>query len=138
MKKITVLLSFLVSLCTQPGVAQLKLWYSEPAGREWTAALPIGNGRLAGMVYGNVARETIQLNEGTVWTGSPNRNDNPDALASLPTIRQLIFEGKQKEAETLAGKTIQSKKSHGQMYQPVGNLMLSFDGHEQYTGYYRE
>ncbi|MCK8495388.1 glycoside hydrolase family 95 protein [Spirosoma sp. RP8] len=116
----------------------LKLWYNKPAGQTWENALPIGNGRLGAMVYGNVARETIQLNEQTVWSGSPNRNDNPDALAALPQVRQLIFEGKQKEAEQLANKLIITKKSHGQMFQPVGNLNLTFDGHDKVTDYYRE
>ncbi len=116
----------------------LKLWYKQPAGTTWENALPVGNGRLGAMVYGNVEKETVQLNEHTVWTGSPNRNDNPDALASLPEIRKLVFEGKQKEAEQLAAKTIQSKRSHGQMFQPVGSLQLVFDGHNNYTQYYRE
>ena len=90
------------------------------------------------MVYGNVEEETIQLNEHTVWSGSPNRNENPDALASLPEIRKLIFEGKQKDAEAIANKTIITKKSHGQMFEPVGSLHLSFEGHEHYTNYYRD
>ena len=90
------------------------------------------------MVYGNVDTETIQLNEHTVWSGSPNRNDNPLALDSLAEIRKLIFEGKQKEAEQLANRVIISKKSQGQMFEPVGELQLAFDGHENYTNYYRE
>ncbi len=118
--------------------ANMKLWYNNPSGKTWENALPVGNGRLGAMVYGNVAKETIQLNEHTVWSGSPNRNDNPDALASLPEIRRLIFEGKQKQAEQLAGKTIQTQKSNGQMFQPVGNLHLTFDGHDSYSNYYRE
>ncbi|WP_247237622.1 glycosyl hydrolase family 95 catalytic domain-containing protein [Telluribacter sp. SYSU D00476] len=116
----------------------LKLWYTTPAGNIWENALPIGNGRQGAMVYGNVARETIQLNEHTVWSGSPNRNDNPDALAALPEVRKLIFDGKQKEAEQLANKSIITKKSHGQMFQPVGNLHLTFEGHDNYTNYYRD
>src|SRR3954469_3773318 len=87
----------------------LKLWYNKPSGRVWENALPIGNGRLGAMIYGNVDTETIQLNEHTVWSGSPNRNDNPLILDSLAEMRRLIFEGKQKEAETLANKTIISK-----------------------------
>ena len=59
----------------------LKLWYKNPSGATWENALPIGNGRLGAMIYGNVEKETIQLNEHTVWSGSPNRNDNPEALA---------------------------------------------------------
>ncbi|HEY5917047.1 MAG TPA: glycoside hydrolase family 95 protein [Chryseolinea sp.] len=119
-------------------VSRLKLWYNTPSGTTWENALPIGNGRLGAMVYGNVERETIQLNEHTVWSGSPNRNDNPEALSSLPEIRRLIFAGRQKEAEQLANKTIITKKSHGQMFQPVGNLHLDFGGHDQYINYYRE
>lgn len=116
----------------------LKLWYDKPSGWTWENALPIGNGRLGAMVYGNVEKETVQLNEHTVWSGGPNRNDNPLALDSLPKIRQLIFDGKQKQAETIAGAAIITKKSHGQMFEPVGSLHLSFEGHESYINYYRE
>ena len=87
----------------------LKLWYSKPSGTTWENALPIGNGRLGAMVYGNVEKETIQLNEHTVWSGSPNRNDNPLAPDSLAIIRQLIFEGKQKDAERIANRVIVSR-----------------------------
>jgi alpha-L-fucosidase 2 len=118
--------------------APLTLWYKQPAADVWTDALPIGNGRLGAMIFGNVENELIQLNEHTVWSGGPNRNDNPDALASLPEVRRLIFEGKQKEAEQLAAKTIQSKKSHGQKFQPVGDLKIAFEGHGTYTDYSRE
>lgn len=117
---------------------RLRLWYDKPAGDTWENALPIGNGRLGAMVYGNVERETIQLNEHTLWSGSPNRNDNPEAKAALPQIRQLIFEGKQKEAQQLANKTIITRTSHGQMFEPVGNLCLTFKGHDKYSQYYRE
>ncbi|MCE7059441.1 glycosyl hydrolase family 95 catalytic domain-containing protein [Dyadobacter sp. CY343] len=115
-----------------------KLWYNQPSGKVWENALPVGNGRLGGMVYGNVVNETIQLNEHTLWSGGPNRNDNPEALAALPEIRKLIFDGKQKEAEKLANKAIITKKSHGQMFQPLGDLRLTFPGHDSYTNYYRE
>jgi alpha-L-fucosidase 2 len=138
MKKLFLLLGSLFTLQTfaqQPG---FRLWYRQPAGKVWTAALPVGNGRLGGMVYGNPGHDIIQLNEATVWTGSPNRNDNPDALAALPEIRRLIFAGKQKEAQELAAQKMQSKGSHGQMFQPVGDLNLVFPGHDQYRDYYRE
>jgi alpha-L-fucosidase 2 len=116
----------------------LALWYNKPSGTTWENALPIGNGRLGAMVYGNVEKEIVQLNEHTFWSGSPNRNDNPDALMALPKLRQLIFDGKQKEAETLANKVIITKKSSGQMFEPVGNLELTFAGHKTYSNYYRE
>jgi alpha-L-fucosidase 2 len=116
----------------------LKLWYNQPSGDVWENALPVGNGFLGAMVYGNVDSETIQLNEYTVWSGSPNRNDNPLALDSLAEIRKLIIEGKQKEAEQIANRVIISKKSQGQMYEPVGELHLAFDEQKNYTNYYRE
>lgn len=136
MKKL--LLLFWVCTLSAHARQPLKVWFPRPAGATWTDALPVGNGRLGAMVYGNPGREIIKLNEATVWSGGPHRNDNPEALAALPEIRRLIFAGKQKEAQELAGKKIQHPRDHGMMYQPVGNLYLSFPGHEDYTDYRRE
>src|SRR5678815_4622250 len=90
----------------------LKLWYRQPA-TEWVEALPIGNGRLGAMVYGDPLNEQFQLNENTIWAGQPNRNDNPDAKDALPGARKLIFEGKYQEAQDLVNNKFISKKSHG-------------------------
>ncbi|MDR6567400.1 glycoside hydrolase family 95 protein [Chitinophaga ginsengisegetis] len=139
--KHTIAVCVIALLTSLPALAQrteLKLRYDRPSGKVWEAALPVGNGRLAAMVYGNPGSELIRLNENTVWSGSPNRNENPHALAALPEIRQLIFEGKMKEASDIAAKNIQSEKINGMCYQPVGDLELAFPGHEQYTGYERE
>lgn len=133
---ITLLFGFLIGYSQEN--QNLKLWYNQPSGNTWENALPIGNGFLGAMVYGNVKNEIIQLNESTVWSGGPNRNDNPAALAALPEIRKMIFEGKHKEAEKLGNEAFISKKSQGQMYQPVGNLNLSFEDQEHYTNYRRE
>ncbi|MFC3813228.1 glycoside hydrolase family 95 protein [Lacihabitans lacunae] len=139
MKKSLIICLLLVSVVAYAQNSQnLKLWYNQPSGTTWENALPIGNGFLGSMVYGNVPNETLQLNENTVWSGGPNRNDNPKALEALPEIRKLIWEGNHKEAEKLANEAIISKKSHGQMFQPVGNLELSFAGHQNYQNYYRE
>ncbi len=115
----------------------LKLWYKQPTGNNWTSALPIGNGFVAAMVYGNVASDTFKLNEGTVWSGSPHRNDAPNALANLPEVRRLIAEGKNAEAQDLAQKNWLTK-ANGMKFQPVGNLCLQFKNHENPTDYYRE
>lgn len=136
MKKIT--LFFWLCTVSVYAAPPLKLWFSRPAGTVWTDALPLGNGRLGAMVYGNPGQEMIKLNEATVWSGGPHRNDNPEALAALPEIRRLIFAGRQKEAQELAAKKIQHPRDHGMMYQPVGNLYLSFPGHESCTDYRRE
>jgi alpha-L-fucosidase 2 len=133
----------LVLLCTTANLfAQkndLKLWYNKPSGSVWERAMPVGNGRVAGMVYGNPGRETIQLNEGTLWSGGPSRNDAKTALAALPEVQRLIFENKRKEAADLASKKMmEPKKDNGMCYQPVGNVYLNFPGHENYTNYYRD
>jgi alpha-L-fucosidase 2 len=134
---ITILLFFGVSLSAQQ-TDDLKLWYKNGAGTIWENALPIGNGFQAAMVYGNVEKEIFQLNEATVWSGSPNRNDNPDAKGALNEIRKLLFEKEYKKAEKLINENIITKKSHGQMFQPVGNLELSFLNQQDFKDYYRE
>ena len=135
---IGIVLFFGVSLSAQQTNNGLKLWYTTPAGTVWENALPLGNGFQAAMVYGNVEKEIFQLNEATVWSGSPNRNDNPNAKQALDEIRNLIFQGEYKKAEKLINENIITKKSHGQMFQPVGNLELRFSDQQNFTNYYRE
>ena len=117
--------------------APLKLWYDRPAER-WVEALPLGNGRLGAMVYGQPAREEIQLNEESIWGGSPHNNVNPKAAAALPEIRRLIFAGRNAEAQALCGEAICSQNGNGMPYQTVGSLRLDFDGAENYTDFYRD
>lgn len=123
--------------CEAQDNSLMKLWYTRPA-KQWVEALPVGNGRLGAMVYGDPSREIIQINENTVWAGQPYRNDNPDSREALPEVRRLIFEGKVKEAQNLINQKFISKISQGMPYQTVGNLKLSFPGHENYSEYYRE
>ncbi len=87
-----------------------RLWYNKPA-QLWTDALPIGNGRLGAMVFGGVEQERIQFNEETLWTGEPRNYNRPDAYKHLAEIRNLLNQGKQKEAEDLAEKTFMGLKS---------------------------
>lgn len=114
-----------------------KLWYAQPATL-WEEALPLGNGRLGAMVYGDPAHENIQLNENTFWAGGPHNNLNPAALGALPEIRRLIFAGDYQGAENLAAKTITSQGSNGMPYQTAGNLHLVFPEHKNYRNYYRD
>lgn len=114
-----------------------KLWYNKPA-QVWTEALPLGNGRLGAMVYGNPAMEQIQLNEETIWAGSPNSNANPLALEYIPKVRELVFAGKYEAAQQLATEKVMSQTNHGMPYQTFGELRISFPGHSRYTGYYRD
>lgn len=114
-----------------------KVWYDKPAVY-WEEAVPLGNGRLGAMVYGNPAKEEIQLNEETVSAGSPYKNYNPDAKDALPIIRQLIFDGQFPEAQEMAGERILSKNGFGMPYQTIGSLLLNFEGHDSYTNFRRE
>jgi alpha-L-fucosidase 2 len=116
-----------------------KLWYDRPAST-WTEALPLGNGRLGAMVYGNPAVEQVGLNEETLWAGRPNSNVRPDAHPYIEKVRQLVFEGKYVEAQTLATEKIMpgNVTNSGMPYQTFGNLHIAFPGHSRYTDYYRE
>jgi alpha-L-fucosidase 2 len=112
----------------------LKLWYDSPAAN-WNEALPIGNGRLGAMVFGDPAKEQLQLNEETVWSGGPNQNITSESGAAIPELRKLLFEGKFEEAQAIADIKMFPKKNSGMIYQPVGNLFLQFDGHEKAKHY---
>lgn len=118
------------------GVAPNILFYDAPAGN-WFEALPLGNGRLGAMVYGDPFREEIQLNENTIWAGSPYRNDNLAMKNHLTEMRDLIFRDEFVEAEELAYKTMITQEAHGMPYQTAGSLHLEFSGHTTYTDYHR-
>ena len=104
----------------------LRLWYKESA-RDWNEALPIGNGKLGGMIFGNTEKERIQLNEDSIWYGGPVDRNNPDAFTYLPKIRSLLFEGKIKEAERLATMALSGTPEGQRHYQPLGDLFLNFN-----------
>ena len=111
---------------TNVSTKPMKLWYTKPASF-WEEALPIGNGRLGAMVYGGMLHEEIQLNEESIWTGGPHNNVNMNAKDSLDKIRQLIFEGRNEEAQRLCGPSICSPGPNGMAYQTVGSLHFDFD-----------
>ena len=139
--KISILILLFCLLAISNGWAQkggkLKMWYDKPA-KVWNEALPIGNGRLAAMVFGDPINEKLQLNESTFWSGGPSRNDNPDGLSVLDSVRYYIFKEDYKRADFLANKGLTAKQLHGSMFQIAGNLNLAFKGNDTYTDYYRE
>ena len=94
MKKFTRLTALLLSALSLTAVQaeSLKLWYDAPA-KEWVEALPLGNSRIGMMVYGTPGYEELQLNEETLWGGSPHTNHSKKALENLPKVRELIFSG---------------------------------------------
>jgi alpha-L-fucosidase 2 len=124
-------------LCRADEQPSLTLWYTQPA-RQWVEALPIGNGRLGAMVFGGLDTERLQLNEDTLWAGGPYQPDNPEGPGALPQIRQLIFEGRYKEAADLASKTMMARPLRQMPYQTVGDLRLSFGAVEPAESYRRD
>jgi alpha-L-fucosidase 2 len=121
----------------QPLAPPNRLWYTQPA-TEWVQALPVGNGRLGGMVFGGVAFERIQLNEDSFFAGSPYNPTNPKSGEGLPRVRQLVFEGKFREAEKLANETLISTPNKQMSYQPLGDLIMLFPGLDNTSRYERE
>ncbi len=115
-----------------------KLWY-EQAAKEWNEALPIGNGRLGAMIYGDVETENYQLNEDSVWYGGPIDRINPDAYPNLEKVRSLILENKIKEAENLLKYAFSGTPQSQRPYQTLGNLSIDFEDHNSgYKNYKRE
>ncbi|WP_205402736.1 glycoside hydrolase family 95 protein [Spirosoma taeanense] len=114
----------------------LKLWFTHPAAT-WNEALPVGNGRLGAMVFGNVTSERLQLNEKTVWTGKDVDFVNPGAKAALPKIRALLFAGKYAEAQEMAQEKMMGNKTVESNYQTLGDLNLDFNLPSQEVADYR-
>ena len=115
----------------------LKLWYNKPA-QKWTEALPIGNGGLGAMIFGGIENDRIQFNEETLWNGSPNDYARKGAVQHLDKIRQLLFDGKQKEAEEYAMSEFMSVPPRQKTYQAFGDLNLHFPNQTEITNYQRE
>ena len=100
-----------------------KLWYDKPA-TIWLEALPIGNGRLGGMIYGGTKSEQIQLNEDSFWSGGPHNNNSSTSKNFLEQVRTLIFNGQESEAEKIINNEF-IKGPHGMKYLTLGSLFLT-------------
>lgn len=115
----------------------LRLWYSTEA-EKWEEALPVGNGRIGGMVYGGALSEHIQFNDETLWTGEPHEYQHPGAYRYLDTLRQLLFQGKQTEADQLALEKFMSVPLRQKAYQPFGDLLIDLQDLGEISDYKRE
>src|SRR5688572_9518549 len=113
-----------------------RLWYTRPAAR-WDEALPIGNGRLGAMVFGRVSQERLQLNEDTLWAGSPYTPDNPEALVAIQEIRKLLNAKRYQEATELAHDRVMARPLQQMSYGSLGDVFLSFPDAQIPTHYVR-
>lgn len=105
----------------------LRLWYPAAATR-WNTSLPIGNGRLGGMINGNPTQETISTNEDSFWSGTPIDRLNPDANTTLRTVQQLLVQGQISKAELEAALGMSGTPTSMRIYQPGGDLRIKYDG----------
>jgi len=120
-----------------PNPETTMMWYTKPA-KLWSDAMPLGNGRLGAMLFGIPAKERILLNEETVWTGGPYNPTNTQGAEHLDEIRAYIFKGDYGRAHREFSRYLMGYPVEQQKYQPLGNLWLSFAGHEDYTDYRRD
>ena len=121
----------------KPPAGDMTLWYRQPA-EKWLHALPIGNGRLGAMVFGGIYRERIQLNEDSLWSGGPRDTNNPEALAHLPELRKLLFEGRYAQADDFAKQHSLATPKRIRPYQTLGDLWLELPHAEKLSDYRRE
>lgn len=131
-------------------LSPLSLWYREPAS-QWVEALPVGNGRLGAMVYGGAEEEHLQFNEDTVWSGRPHDYTHSGAAAHLPALRQSMLDmlasersgdtdqalRLQQEAQDLAASEFMSVPLTQKAYQPLGDLLLTFEHDGEISDYVR-
>jgi len=123
---------------TSASASSPRLWYRKPAVA-WTEALPVGNGRIGAMLFGGVGEDRLQLNEDSLWGGGPYDPVNPKARAALPALRQMILDGRYKEAEAFANANVMATPLRQASYKPVGDLRVEVTGHDASgaTGYER-
>jgi len=116
---------------------RLSLWYRQPAD-EWMKAVPVGNGRLGAMIFGDVETETVALNEITFWSGQPEElPEMSGGKERLATVRKLFLEKKYEEGNRLAAQTLTVGARSFGSHLPVGDLLLRFN-HSEATDYRRE
>jgi alpha-L-fucosidase 2 len=114
----------------------MDLWYRRPANR-WVEALATGNGRIGAMVFGRINQELLQLNEDTLWSGAPYDPVNPLAKDALPQVRQLVWDGKYTEANSLISSSVLSRPQGQAAYQTAGDLLLTFPERTLVSDYQR-
>lgn len=145
MKRFIILLSTALCACQSADVINNGgkndcLIYDAPA-HIWEETLPLGNGRLGCMPYGNIINEKVVLNDISMWAGSEADYGNPQAAENLDAIRQLLFEGKNNEAQELMYKTFVPKSTSGNAYgsfQMLGDLSIDITAPADTAGYMRE
>lgn len=113
------------------------VWYARPAGK-WEEALPIGNGRMGGMVYGGIKEDQIHLNDDTLYGGTPQQRVNPAARETLGRARELLRQGRLDEASMAVQAGMTGTPRYTGPYLPLCTLFLRFEGRGEVSDYRRE
>ncbi len=116
---------------------ELKLWYDRPAS-QWVEALPVGNGYIGAMIFGGVENELIQLNEGSLWSGGPRKdNVNPEAYSYLKPLREALAREDYQKADELCRKM---QGYFSESFLPMGDLHIRqhFKDGANYSNYRRD
>jgi alpha-L-fucosidase 2 len=129
-------LSFAAQGAADSTSRDMVLWYRQPA-TNWLQAMPLGNGMIGAMVFGGIPQERIALNESSFWSGRPHDYDDTNAFEYFAKIRDLVFADKFQEAERMANEHFWGTPKAQEAYQPIGDLVLSFDS-TNFTDYRRE
>ena len=126
LKHISLIVLLILTACStsEEAIHEDILWYDSPA-EKWMQALPVGNGRLGAMVFGDPTNERIQLNEDSMWAGGPDWGNSRGNADDLATVRKLIAEGKVHEADKFLVEKF-SYKSIKRSHQTMGDLYIDF------------
>ena len=125
-----------ITAASPPPAERMALWYARPAA-EWNEALPLGNGKLGAMVFGGVADERVQLNVDSLWDGYPVDPNQAGGSASLPAIRQQLFNGEIAQAVAEAKQSLLGRPPRILSYQSLGELWIESGHTGAVTGYQR-
>lgn len=132
---LTLTLALASQIGSQAASLPYKLWYNQPA-RAFEESLPIGNGKLGALIYGGADKDSLYLNDITLWTGTPvNPNEGGDAYKWIPKIREALFKEDYKTADSLQH-YVQGHNS--EYYQPLGLLQIKDANSGKASQYYRE
>lgn len=114
-----------------------RIWYNRFKD-EWLNALPLGNGRLAAMFYGNPQREQLQLNEESLWTGRPLEEQYETSPEIMDTVRTHLFNEEYEAASQLSTQYFLANPSRVRTYQTAGDLWIDFADKTEVQNYIKE
>ena len=106
--------------------------------RDWMRAFPLGNGRIGAMLYGDPHKETIEINEESLWSGKQLKEKCTADPKTLNKIRELLFKEKYEEASALCTDTFLASPPRVRFYESFGEIFIDFTDKSEYTDYRKE